>query len=77
MTDEQTIAKLYKTLTTINNYIDRGGRLGSTVRGWELVRRYDDLRDAVTGDRGYTPAWVAYCDSIKAAPSHTGVDQFA
>lgn len=76
MTDAQTIAKLTKTYNSINAYQDRGGRLGSTVRGWDLVRRYDDLRDAVTGDRGYTPAWVAYCQSINACKSHTGIDLF-
>ena len=76
MTDAQTIARLTKTLNTINAYQDRGGRLRSTRRGWELVRRYDDLRELVVGDRGYTPAWVAYCQSINACNSHTGIDLF-
>jgi hypothetical protein len=75
MTDEQIIAKLAKTLDSINAHQDRGGTTRSQ-RAWDLVRRYDDLKDAVTGERGYTPAWTAYCASINACRSHTGIDLY-
>ena len=80
MTNEQIIARLHKTRNTINAFIDRGGSLGRNGnvnhRGCDLVDRYNDLRSALNPD-GYTPAWVAYCDSINAHRSHNGYDLFA
>lgn len=73
MTDEQIIAKLEKTRNSIDAHFARGGTYRAQ-RAWELVRRYDDLKDAVCGDRGYTPAWIAYCDSFGACRSHSGTD---
>ncbi len=76
MTDAQIIAKLVKTFDSINAHIARGGSHRSQ-RCRDLVRRYDDLKNAVCGDRGYTPAWIAYCDNINACRSHTGIDHYA
>lgn len=76
MTDEQIIAKLEKTRNSLNAHLARGGSWRAQ-RTWELVRRYDDLKEAVVGDRGYTPAWTAYCDSIGACRSHDGTDLLA
>jgi hypothetical protein len=75
MTDAQIIAKLEKTLNSINAHQFRGGTTRSQ-RAWDLIRRYDDLKDALAGDRGYTPAWTAYCASINACRSHTGIDLY-
>lgn len=80
MTDQQIVAKLEKTLASINAFIDRGGSLGRNGninhRGRDLANRYNDLRGLLCGDRGYSEAWVAYCASINACPSHNGYDNF-
>lgn len=76
MTDEQIIAKLVKTLNSIRAHHARGGSTRS-ARAWDLIRRYDDLKDAVAGERGYTAAWTAYCASINACCSHSGIDHYA
>ena len=80
MTDQQIVAKLEKTLASINAFIDRGGSLGRNgnvnFRGCDLVNRYNNLRDLLCGDRGYTKAWTDYCTSINACRSHNGYDLF-
>jgi hypothetical protein len=80
MTDQQIVAKLEKTLASINAFIGRGGSLGRNgnlnYRGHDLLRRYNDLRALLCGDRGYTPAWTAYCASINACRTHDGYDLF-
>ena len=76
MTDEQIIAKLAKTRSSIDAHVARGGSHRSQ-RAWDLIRRYDDLKSEICGDRGYTPAWLAYCDSFNADRSHSGLDLYA
>ena len=75
MTDALIIAKLEKTLSSIRAHTARGGSHRSQ-RGRDLILRYDDLKEAAVGEQGYTPAWTAYCASINACPSHTGIDFF-
>ena len=69
------VSRLRKTLNSINAHIARGGT-NTSQRGMELVDRYDDLRKALIGEGGYSPAWLAYCDSIGADRSHRGFDFF-
>lgn len=76
MTDAQIIAKLEKTRNSINAHFARGGTVRAR-RVWDLAYRYDALKEAVAGDRGYTPAWIAYCDTINACRSHGGTDLLA
>ena len=75
MTDAQTTARLIKTLSSINAHIARGGT-HTSQRGYDLVDRYNDLREALIGDRGYSAAWIAYCDSIGACRTHVAFDLF-
>lgn len=75
LTDEQRTARILKARKSIYAHIYRGGT-HTSQRGMELVDRYDDLREQLIGDRGYSPAWLAYCDSIGADCAHRGFDFF-
>jgi hypothetical protein len=75
LTDEQRTARILKARKSVYAHIARGGTHLSQ-RGMDLVDRYDDLREQLVGDRGYSAAWIAYCDSIGACRTHRGFDLF-
>jgi len=68
-----TIEKLKKTRTTIVNHIRRGNCLNENFKSWELVYRYDDLKE-IAKQEG---VWDIYCIGRGSSPSHEGYDLFA
>ncbi|USN15841.1 hypothetical protein PAPPERLAPAPP_00990 [Brevundimonas phage vB_BpoS-Papperlapapp] len=80
MTAAQSEAKiikaLHRTRQSISAHVARGAQGLNSLRSQTLCDRYDDLKDALNGDRGHSPAWRGYCAEIGADPSHKGLDLF-
>jgi len=74
MTNEQVATKLKQTFRSIQNHVNRGGSLNS-IRGQQLVDRYNDLRR--TAIHHNAPTWNLYCTDIQACCTHNGHDLFA
>ena len=72
-TNMTTIQKLEKTRATIGNHIRRGNGLNENYRSWELVDRYDDLKEIAKQE----DVWNIYCIGRGSDPSHEGYDLFA
>jgi hypothetical protein len=69
MTNAQVIHWLNKTKNSINS----GGYNVALNRKYELVDRYDDLREEAIS----RAIWWPYCESTHACPSHKGWDLYA
>lgn len=67
-----TIEKLEKTRKSLSNYVARGGR-NTSQRGYDLIDRYNDLRDMAIRDG----LWKDYCDEHNFSIFHDAIDFFA
>ena len=76
MTEAQILKALHRTRKSISAHIARGAQGLNSNRSQALCDRYDDLKEALNGERGHSPAWRDFCASIGADPSHKGIDLF-
>ena len=71
-TDMNVIKQLERTVKSINAHLSRGGTMQSK-RGYELLDRYNDLRQIAHGQN----VWAGYCEAHQYDISHDGYDFFA
>lgn len=74
--NEKTVAKLEKTLTSIRSHAKRGGE-SRHRRGTELLERYDDLKARLINTKEGTQQWLAFCQKHEVDVHHNGGDHYS